>query len=613
MGRRGAIKLTGKHLPVSHGILEKNGSGRVKALPAAAAFGQWSACFFAALCLLLLSGFAPNASANAANRSLKLYYLHTGERATITFKRNGKFDKAGLEKLNRFLRDWRRNEPTRMDPRLFDLIWEVYQRTGSHEYINVLSAYRAPQTNAMLRSRSKGVAKNSQHILGKAMDFFIPGVPLKKLREIGLKLQIGGVGFYPTSGSPFVHMDVGGVRAWPRASRQDLVRLFPDGKTLHIPRDGKPLPGYQAALADYKRRVGATSIEVADSAGKTSGKKKNLFQLLFGGGDEDEEPDAISSSETVVASAEPAPQPKQQVATALPGVQSFDAPLPGARPAFKAPDNAAIATALVSPDQESAPAAIQAALPGTPPSEPEFADLSGFKIPLPELLDQRHLPGDAEFDLAKLDSAHLPQPQFRPSNDAADPVAPEDVAEAEDDTNDELAALLNRMGDEDPQPVDDAAPTEVALLAPKPDEPAPLTRSLAGQVGSSSQTLSAPEQPSALRLAALPSSPDDVVKASTEAMAPKKGSRPSEVDADAASRSGLRIAPKLTRELVAQWALSTHSVAVESKPVKAPRFVSRVMRAQPKVVYAAGFTNEAQANPTQFAGSAVNFMKVRKF
>ncbi|MGJ0268136.1 DUF882 domain-containing protein, partial [Streptococcus pyogenes] len=77
-----------------------------------------------------------------------------------------------------------------------------------------------------------GVAEKSQHILGKAMDFYIEGVPLKKLRDIGLKMQGGGVGYYPTSGSPFVHMDVGNVRHWQGISRQELARLFPNGKTL---------------------------------------------------------------------------------------------------------------------------------------------------------------------------------------------------------------------------------------------------------------------------------------------------------------------------------------------------------------------------------------------
>ena len=209
------------------------------------------------------------APAAAESRSLKLFFTHTGERATITFKRDGKFDPKGLAQINRFLRDWRRNEPARMDPRLLDLVWEVYQRSGARDYINIVSAYRSPATNNMLRgrSRSTGVAKNSQHMLGKAMDFYIPGVKLAKLRAIAMQMQIGGVGFYPTSGSPFVHLDVGRVRAWPRMSRQELVRIFPNGKTLHVPADGKPLPGYNVAMADYKRRIGSNSIVAASTAG----------------------------------------------------------------------------------------------------------------------------------------------------------------------------------------------------------------------------------------------------------------------------------------------------------------------------------------------------------
>ena len=122
-----------------------------------------------------------------------------------------------------------------MDPRLFDLIWEAYRTAGANDYIHVVCGYRSPQTNSMLRSRSKGVAKKSQHMLGKAMDFYIPDVKLKRLREIGLKMQGGGVGYYPTSGSPFVHFDVGNVRHWPKMSRSELIALFPDGKTLHVP------------------------------------------------------------------------------------------------------------------------------------------------------------------------------------------------------------------------------------------------------------------------------------------------------------------------------------------------------------------------------------------
>lgn len=207
-------------------------------------------------------------TAEAEDRALKLFFTHTGERATITFKRDGRYDPKGLAQINRFLRDWRRNEPARMDPRLLDLVWQVYDRSGASDYIHVVSAYRSPTTNNMLRSRSRntGVAKNSQHMLGKAMDFYIPGVKLATLRALAMQMQVGGVGFYPRSGSPFVHLDVGRVRAWPRMSRQELARIFPNGRTMHLPADGRPLPGYDLAVADYKKRVGPRSIEIAATA-----------------------------------------------------------------------------------------------------------------------------------------------------------------------------------------------------------------------------------------------------------------------------------------------------------------------------------------------------------
>lgn len=200
--------------------------------------------------------------------SQAVFHAH-GERATITFKRDGKYDSRGLAQINQFLRDWRRNEPARMDPRLLDLVWEVYDRSSAKDYIHIVSAYRSPTTNNMLRNRSRvtGVAKNSQHMLGKAMDFYLPGVKLATLRALAMQMQIGGVGFYPTSGSPFVHLDVGNVRAWPRMSRQELARIFPNGNTMHLPADGRPLPGYEQAVADYRRRVGPNSIQIASTAG----------------------------------------------------------------------------------------------------------------------------------------------------------------------------------------------------------------------------------------------------------------------------------------------------------------------------------------------------------
>ena len=127
----------------------------------------------------------------------------------------------------------------------------------------------------MLRRRSDGVAKFSQHMLGHAMDFYIPGVPLEQLRVIGLRLQRGGVGFYPTSGSPFVHMDTGNIRHWPRMTREQLVRVFPDGRTVHIPTDGRPLPGYALALADIEKR-GATPSEMSIEAARSAGDQRRL-------------------------------------------------------------------------------------------------------------------------------------------------------------------------------------------------------------------------------------------------------------------------------------------------------------------------------------------------
>jgi uncharacterized protein YcbK (DUF882 family) len=220
----------------------------------------------ALLIFILGSKTLQNAVAEGDTRSISMHHLHTGEDITITYKRNGRYDEAALEKLNWFLRDWRRGEQTHMDPHLIDLVWEVQREADAKEPIQVVCGYRAPQTNAMLRRRSGGVARFSQHMLGHALDFYIAGVSLEHLREIGLRLQRGGVGFYPTSGSPFVHMDTGGVRMWPRMSHEELARVFPDGRTVHIPSDGKPLPGYAVALAEIRKRGGMPSERSLDAA-----------------------------------------------------------------------------------------------------------------------------------------------------------------------------------------------------------------------------------------------------------------------------------------------------------------------------------------------------------
>ncbi len=257
----------------------------------------------AGLLLLGASNSLQNAIAEGDTRTLSFHHVHTGEDITVTFKRNGRYDEAALKKLDWFMRDWRKEQETHMDPHLFDLLWEAYRDVGGKDPIQVICGYRSPGTNAMLRARSSGVAQFSQHVNGNAIDFYIPGVPLATVRAEGLRLQRGGVGFYPTSGSPFVHMDTGTIRHWPRIPREELVKIFPDGRTVHIPADGHPLPGYALALADVERHgavPSGTSLEAARAAGAITAHqeetaaaaqpKRSLLARIFGSGkDEDEQ------------------------------------------------------------------------------------------------------------------------------------------------------------------------------------------------------------------------------------------------------------------------------------------------------------------------------------
>ena len=226
--------------------------------------------------LLLLAGAGSVHDATALNetRTLSFHHTHSDEDLTVTFKRDGRYDEEALKKLNHFLRDWRSQDQTTMDRHLFDILWEVYRDVDGKKPIQIISAYRSPATNAMLRRRSSGVARFSQHMLGHAMDFYIPDVPLEQIRSAGLRLQRGGVGFYPTSGSPFVHLDTGSIRHWPRMTHDQLARVFPDGRTVHVPSDGDPLKGYELARADIERRGNGD-----DAA--TVGKKPSLFAALF--------------------------------------------------------------------------------------------------------------------------------------------------------------------------------------------------------------------------------------------------------------------------------------------------------------------------------------------
>ena len=235
------------------------------------------------MALALIAGTAEtqNAVANGDTRALTIFHTHTQESLTVTFKRDGRYDRAALEQLNWLLRDWRINEPTKMDPRLFDTVWEAYRQVGAGQPIHVVSAYRSPGTNAMLRRRSKAVAEYSQHMLGKAMDFYLPDVGIDRIREVGFLMSRGGVGWYPHAGNPFIHLDVGSVRSWPRMGQDQLARLFPDGKTVHLSSAG-PMARYEEAKAEILARGGTVAGITTQVAGGEEEDGPGLFSFLAG-------------------------------------------------------------------------------------------------------------------------------------------------------------------------------------------------------------------------------------------------------------------------------------------------------------------------------------------
>jgi len=362
-----------------------------------------------ALALLVI---LPVIEAHAETRTLKLYFLHTKEKAEITYKRNGRYLPGGLRKINRFLRDWRRNEPTKMDPALLDLVWEVHKETRSKRHIHVISAYRSPATNSLLRKRGRGVAKKSQHTLGKAMDFFIPGVKLSKLRAIALKKGLGGVGYYPKSGSPFVHMDTGRVRHWPRMSRRELARVFPRGKTLHVPTDGKPLPGYNLAKTEYERKKkGAGRIQIAKA--EDIERRPGFFSRLLGRSQDEEDtsaPDTPVAKPAAPDTTKPAAEPPASPETVIAGIDPKSVPVPISAPRL----TVARPEDVTRPDL---PAVTEPSAIETPqaadPAEEQATDALLASLPLPSRAPRSALSSD---DRADSSPQAAPLPITRPGN-----------------------------------------------------------------------------------------------------------------------------------------------------------------------------------------------------
>lgn len=139
-------------------------------------------------------------------------HLVTKETIAATYWRNGKYDSGAWTELNEFLRDTRTGEAIVMDLRTIDIVHAVSEKLGAGGKAEILCGYRSAKSNAVLRRKTRGVAKNSYHVSGRAIDFRVPGKNLRFAQRIALSLKSGGVGYYARS--RFIHVDNGPIRAW---------------------------------------------------------------------------------------------------------------------------------------------------------------------------------------------------------------------------------------------------------------------------------------------------------------------------------------------------------------------------------------------------------------
>lgn len=612
----------------------------------------------------------PINTASAETRTLKLYFTHTRESATITFKKNGRYLPRGLKKLNRFLRDWRRNEPTRMDPRLFDLVWEVYRRTGSRQPIKVVSGYRSPKTNAALRRRGRKVATKSQHMKGRALDFFIPGVSVDQLRALGLKAHVGGVGYYRGS---FVHLDTGSVRHWPRMSRRQLAKVFPRGRTLHVPSDGKPMAGYRYALAKYKRRkrTGGPILVASNRSSSSSSRNGGFLKRIFGGGRDEEEDNASirvaakrpakkipkkipKKKDARLALATATALSKGKNASSLPGVNIADVPAakerpeepevaavpvlprrgpipkqrPGSTPAI-ADTGIAIAKYQVNPQAAATIVAsrFDPSAPALPVLRPSLKiENSRFALAAaPELT--------ATQKAATALASTAPRPVQKPVLVSAKPVSPARFEPGPIGEKITLALLGTTRSVSIPQNIQ--SPTQVALgnadiFATASTTPSQNPQQLEkNPVEISNTPVNKPEQANRIDRAFAALSPNINAKPRTRPGAnfnpvrstvPTKKSRRTASTNQPATKAGSKTAfanqlqlGDLDSRAVAAWALSHSTRVGQMAKLTAPRYLG-ILKNAPIAVYNNGFDEKQFVNRTnRFSGQAIKRIAFAKF
>ena len=147
-----------------------------------------------------------------AKCTLAFFNTHTRESLKVCYYEQGSYCPDALDSINYILRDFRTEEIQPIDPLLLDQLFAVKSRIHPRTPFHIISGYRSPATNEMLRRTSTGVARTSLHTKGRAIDIRLPGYNTRRLRDLCVKLRAGGVGYYPKS--DFIHLDTGHVRTW---------------------------------------------------------------------------------------------------------------------------------------------------------------------------------------------------------------------------------------------------------------------------------------------------------------------------------------------------------------------------------------------------------------
>jgi uncharacterized protein YcbK (DUF882 family) len=230
-----------------------------------------------------------SAFSGGETRTISLYHIHTGERLSVTYMQNGRYVPSAMRQINYLLRDWRRSAVVKIDPKTIDLVWELHEDLGSHGTINIVCGYRSPKTNAFLHRIGRKVAQHSQHMVGKAIDFYFPDIPTVKIRNSALVRKVGGVGYYRSAGGPtgFLHVDSGHVRHWgPVIGNVQMAQIM---------REGMKTVGRRMRLN------GGNQNDVTPDATPSNG---GLIAFLFG---KKKQPEVQPAQVAVAAVPEPTP------------------------------------------------------------------------------------------------------------------------------------------------------------------------------------------------------------------------------------------------------------------------------------------------------------------